>query len=155
MRKDTLIALITAGLLVAVGAIYLISAYQEPIQAAEESAASEGGGSTYTGMDMGTLVQTMFFAIAGLANLGISAWIILSRRKMAKAPYVIAAAGSAFLIVLYIASRTINLPIVGIQSDIGPVDILSKVMQGIGVGLSAYALSMSRKLNEEIKNRIS
>jgi hypothetical protein len=28
------------------------------------------------------------------------------------------------------------------------------VMQGIIVGLSAYAVSISRKLNEEIKNRM-
>jgi hypothetical protein len=155
MRKDTLIDLITAGLLVAVGAIYLISAYEEPIQAAEEeTAAPEGGVSTNTGMDMGTLVQTTFFAIAGLVNIGVAAWIIVSRRRMAKTSYMIAAVGSTFLIVLYIASRTINLPIVGIQDDIGMVDIVSKVMQGIIVGLSAYAVSISRKLNEEIKNRM-
>jgi hypothetical protein len=80
--------------------------------------------------------------------------IIISRRKMARSPYLIAAAGSAFLIVLYIASRTINLPIVGIQDDIGTVDIVSKVMQGIIVGLSVYAISISTKLNEEIKNRM-
>jgi hypothetical protein len=156
MQKNALIALITAGLLVAVGAIYLISAYEEPIQAAaeERSAASQGSGSTNAGIDMGTLVQTIFFAIAGLVNIGVAAWIIVSRRRMAKTSYMIAAVGSTFLIVLYIASRTINLPIVGIQDDIGMVDIVSKVMQGIIVGLSAYAVSISRKLNEEIKNRM-
>jgi hypothetical protein len=159
MQKNTMVAFIVAGLLVAVGAIYLISAYEEPIEvAAEESAAmaSEGSGSTDAGMDMGTLVQTTFFAIAGLANLGVAAWmiIIVSRRKITRIPYAVAAAGSAFLIVLYVASRTINIPIIGIQEDIGTVDIISKVMQGIIVGLSVYLLSTSQELNEQIRNRL-
>ena len=153
MYKNTnIVALTVAGLLVAVGAIYLISAYEEPIEAQEESAAE--GGSTDEGMDTGTLVQTIFFGVAGSANLGVATWIIVSRKKMVRTPYVITAAGCAFLIVLYIASRTINLPLVGIQEDIGTIDILSKVLQGIAVGLSVYIVSISRKLNEEIKNRI-
>lgn len=75
-------------------------------------------------------------------------------KKNGKSLFTIAAAGSALLIALYIASRTMSLPIVGIQDDIGTVDIVSKMMQGIIVGLSAYAISISRKINEEIKNRI-
>ncbi len=159
MQKNTIIAFVVAGLLVAIGAIYLISAYEEPIEAAVENAAAVGGGSggsADVAMDTGTLVQTTFFAIAGLANLGVAAWIIIivSKRKTTRMPYTVAAAGSAFLIVLYIASRTTNLPIVGIQEDIGTVDIVSKVLQGIVVGLSAYAISMSQRLNEQIKNRL-
>jgi hypothetical protein len=154
MHNNTkLIALAVAGLLAAVGAIYLISAYEEPIEAQEESAAE--GGSPDAGMDTGTLVQTIFFGVAGSANLGVAAWIIVSRKRMVRTPYIITAAGCAFLIVLYIASRTINLPIVGIQEDIGTIDILSKVLQGIAVGLSAYMVSISRKLNEQIKNRVA
>jgi hypothetical protein len=155
MHNNTkLIALAVAGLLAAVGAIYLISAYEEPIEAQEESA-DEGGSTADAGMDTGTLVQTIFFGVAGSANIGVAAWIIVSRKRMVRTPYVITAAGCAFLIVLYIASRTVNLPIVGIQEDIGTIDILSKVLQSIAAGLSAYMVSISRKLNEQIKNRVA
>jgi hypothetical protein len=67
--------------------------------------------------------------------------------------YIVAAAGSAFLILFYIVSRTVNLPIVGIQTDIGSIDIITKVLQGIVVGLSVYLISITRKIPEEIKTR--
>ena len=67
-------------MLVATWAIYLVSAYEEPIDAAKKSNA-EAGGSTGA-MGMGTLVQTaLFFAIAGLASTSVAAWIIITPRK--------------------------------------------------------------------------
>ncbi len=53
--------------------------------------------------------------------------------KNGKSLFTIAAAGSALLIVLYIASQTMSLPIVGIQDDIGTIDIVSKMMEVITV----------------------
>ena len=47
-----------------------------------------------------------------------------------KVPYVVAIIGSAALIVFYIATRTINLPNIGLQSDVGSTDIACKVLQG-------------------------
>jgi hypothetical protein len=40
--------------------------------------------------------------------------------------------GSIALIALYIASRNVNLPVVGQQEDIGVTDLASKVLQ-VGV----------------------
>jgi hypothetical protein len=153
MNKRTMLALGIAGLLAAIGIIYLISAYQEPIQAAEEQQQESGGSNSSSGMDLATEMQTAFFTVSGLASLGVAAWILLTRKHTTKTPYIVAAAGSAFLIVFYIASRTVSLPIVGIQSDVGSVEILCKVLQAIVVALSVYAISVTTRLRSEIKAR--
>jgi|SRR5919112_4180700 hypothetical protein len=165
MEKSTVLPLIVAGLLITIGAIYLYSAYREPIEATEESvseeigeeqgSSSEDGASIATsinsnsGLDIGTELQTAFFAVAGVASLGVAAWILITRKKITKPPYIVAAAGSAFLIGFYIISRTVELPIVGIQSDIGDLDIVCKVLQAAVIGLSVYAISVSRRKEKE------
>jgi hypothetical protein len=166
MENRTVLPLTIAGLMIIIGTIYLVSAYREPIEAAEEAASTEeevggsadsgGNGGTSTtdnngGLDLGTELQTAFFAIAGLGNLGVAAWILVSRKKIIKPPYVAATAGSAFMIVFYIISRTVALPIVGIQSDIGNIDIICKVLQAAVVGLSVYVISVTRSMGKEIR----
>jgi hypothetical protein len=148
-----MLALGIAGLLTAIGIIYLVSAYQEPIEAAAEEQQENGGTSSTGGMDLATEMQTAFFAVSGLASLGVAAWILLTRKHTIKTPYIVAAAGSAFLIAFYIASRTVSLPIVGIQDDVGSVDILCKVLQAVVVALSIYAISVTTRLRSEIKAR--
>jgi hypothetical protein len=152
-------ALVLAGLLAATGAIYLISAYEEPIEAAEEAQGSEEGQQQQPAgaLDMGTQVQTAFFAIAGLSNIGVAVWVVIASRKgmTNRLPYLVAAAGSAILIGLYIASRTVSLPIVGLQEDVGMIDIVSKVLQGAIVAIALYTLSVSRKLAGALKNKLA
>ncbi len=175
MEKSTVLPLIVAGLLITIGAIYLYSAYREPIEAAEESVSEEeeeqGSGSSSSssdygasiatsinsnsGLDIGTELQTAFFAVAGVASLGVAAWILITRKKIIKPPYIVVAAGSASLIVFYIISRTVELPIVGIQSDIGDLDIVSKALQTAVIGLSIYAISVSRRKEKEEKVKSS
>ena len=167
MQKSAVLPLIVGGLLISIAAIYLYSAYREPIEAAEESSAEQGSeqesGSSSSddganlattsningGLDIGTELQTAFFAVAGVANLGVAAWILIRRNKITKAPYIVAAAGSAFLIVFYLVSRTIALPIVGVQSDIGSTDIICKVLQAAVIGVSVYAISVSGKREKQ------
>ena len=169
MEKRTVLPLTVAGLMIIIGAIYLVSAYREPIEAAEEESSTEeeaegvggsadSGGDVITsstnsngGLDLGTELQTAFFAIAGLGNLGVAAWILVSRKKIIKPPYIVAAAGSAFLIVFYIISRSVVLPIVGIQSDVGNLDIICKALQVAVVGLSIYVISVTRTMGKEIR----
>lgn len=155
MQNQTLIiiALVLAGLLIATGAIYFFSAYEEQLEAAEESG-SEGESSA--SLDTGTLVQTAFFATAGAASIGVAGWIVAARKNPARHafPYMAAAAGSATLIGLYIASRTVTLPIVGSQDDVGTVDILSNILQGAIATIAASAFSISRRLAGELENRM-
>ena len=146
-------ALVLAALLAVTGAIYLISAYEEPIEAANETAAE---GQPPGPLDLGTQVQTLFFAIAGLANLGVAGWIIVCRKNLTtRMPFLIAAIGSAALIGLYILSRTTSLPIVGIQDDVGTMDIVSKGLQTSAVGIALYMLSMSPRVSGDLKNKIA
>lgn len=161
-NRTAVMALVIAGLLAATGAIYLLSAYEEPIEAAEEAESDAEGQQQQQqqpagALDMGTQVQTAFFAIAGLSNIGVAVWLIIASRKSMtnRLPYLVAAAGSAILIGLYIASRTVRLPIVGLQEDVGTIDIVSKVLQGAIIALALYALSVSRKLAGALRNKLT
>ncbi len=55
---------------------------------------------------------------------------MLENKYYSKIPYIIAIIGSIALIAFYISTRTMNIPSIGVQDDIGTTDILSKVMQG-------------------------
>jgi hypothetical protein len=81
----------------------------------------------------------MLFATAAITYLPLGIWMFKNKLH-SRAPYVIASLISIALIGLYIASRTINLPVVGIQDDVGLIDILSKVAQGSVVVVSLLLL---------------
>ncbi len=68
------------------------------------------------------------------------------RYNINKLPYVLALGGSVFLTALYIASRTVEIPTIGLQTDVGTLDMISKVLQGGVVVLSAYVMLGIRKL---------
>lgn len=121
--------LIVSFLMVTSGIIYLVSSY------------TESAGSN----DVGSQVQTMFFATAGIVCIPLALWM-LKNRLHSRAPYVISILVSVFLIILYIASRTVNLPVVGIQNDIGTIDILTKVIQ---VGIVSISTILLRDLKKE------
>jgi hypothetical protein len=179
MQKSTL-AYVLAALMLSTAVIYFVAAAQESSEAGEsqdseqeaatsssgdavneqssvnsaakeeedskESSEAEGGGDAAA-----TQVQIAFFTIAGVAYAGVGAWIIKNKGKT-NTPYLIAIGGSIAIIGLYVASRTINLPIVGLQEDIGAIDILSKVVQVAIIGLSAYMININRVIRP-IPNR--
>lgn len=109
------------------------------------------------------LVETVFFMIVGAAYVGVGGWMLLGLSKDRDAeqevhrrgtnhhsisttlPYLVAIVGSAALIVLYVVSRTVALPIVGLQDDVGMVDILSKILQAAIIGVGGYLLLEMRK----------
>jgi hypothetical protein len=49
------------------------------------------------------------------------------------------------LIATYAASRTIGVPIVGVEYYIGKLDMVSKVLEVIMIGISVYLISAARK----------
>jgi hypothetical protein len=53
---------------------------------------------------------------------------------------------SVILIGTYIASRTIDVPIVGVEYDVGKLDMISKVLQVIIIGLAIYLAIGIRKI---------
>ncbi|MGB9125648.1 MAG: hypothetical protein WA833_08195 [Nitrosotalea sp.] len=94
--------------------------------------------------DLPSQIQTMLFATAAIVYLPLGIWMIKNNLH-SRAPYVIASLVSIALIGLYIVSRTVSLPIVGIQNDVGIVDILAKVTQGSIVMISLVLLQNWKK----------
>jgi len=130
MKKSTQqFIIITTILVLANSGIYFVTAYSQM---------KESG-------DIGSQIQTMLFTTAAITYLPLGIWMVKNKLHT-RAPYVIASLISIALIGLYIASRTITLPVVGIQDDVGLIDILSKVTQG---AIIVVSLLLLRNWNKE------
>jgi uncharacterized membrane protein YiaA len=121
--------LIVSSLMSVCGIIYFVTSYTQSLE----------------GNDPGSQIQTMFFATAGIVYIPLGIWM-LRNRLHSRGPYVISILVSIFLVVLYVASRTINLPVVGIQEDIGTVDIITKIIQ---IGIIAISVRLVQELKKE------
>lgn len=89
-------------------------------------------------------VEMALFIGAGIVYLGLFVWILKTKIR-SKIPYTVVAAVSVILIATYAASRTIGVPIVGVEYYIGKLDMVSKVLQVIMIGISVYLISTIRK----------
>lgn len=89
--------------------------------------------------DVPSQIQTMLFTTAAIVYLPLGIWMIKNNLH-SRAPYVIASLVSLALIGLYAVSRTVSLPLVGIQEDVGIVDILAKITQGSIIVISLLLL---------------
>lgn len=130
MKKSTQQFILIATILVlANSGIYFVTAYSQM----KES------------NDVGSQVQTMLFTTAAITYLPLGIWMVKNKLH-SRAPYVIASLVSLALIGLYIVSRTTALPVVGIQDDVGLIDILSKITQG---SIIVVSLLLLRNWNKE------
>lgn len=128
-----------AFLMIATGSLYLYVATQEIAEANDVFVEQE--------MDEtieGALIEAVFFATVGGAYIPVGLWAI-SGRHSSKTPYMLAIIGSGALIVLYILSRTVNMPLVGQQDDVGFIDVGSKVLQGAIIAASVYIIAAIKK----------
>jgi hypothetical protein len=167
-KSSSKVAYVLAALMLSTAIIYFVAAVEESAESAEgevseqttstvkdrdfdndeapSAATSTGAGQDETGGDsLATQVQTAFFAIVGLGYTSIGIWMLKDKGRT-NAPYIIAIVGSISIIGLYVASRTIDLPIVGLQDDVGTIDILSKVLQVGIVVLAAYIVNSKKTL---------
>jgi hypothetical protein len=135
-----LLATILAGLMVATAIIYLLAASEELPEASEETAAA---------------MESVLFLGAATGYAIVAFWILKSKRSDSKNPYIVSIAGSAILIGLYITSRNMALPVVGLQDDIGMIDMLSKVFQMAIIGISISLLLTSRRIKVASNSRLS
>ena len=146
-NKSTHIAAIAlAVIMVATGIVYLSVASDEykdysqeasaqtSAESAEVESAESEGSAIY-----GPREETIFFGIIGATYIPIGLWM-LKRKEQTKAPYLIAIIGSAALLVFYIATRSTNLPIIGLQTDVGVPDVTAKILQGIIVAIAGFML---------------
>ena len=113
VNSTNLLVFIVGGLMLITGGIYFYESYSESSEFNTELAAQS---------------ETMFFATAGILYVPFGIWMMKSKLT-SRAPYIISIIGSVALIVLYIASRNVNLPIVGQQEDVGVTDLASKILQ--------------------------
>jgi len=120
--------LIATVLVLANSGIYFVTAYSQ-MQESSDSASQ---------------IQTMLFTTAAISYLPIGVWMIKNKLH-SRAPYVIASLISVALIGLYVISRTVSLPVVGIQEDVGTIDILCKISQG---GIIVVSLLLLRNWNK-------
>jgi len=130
-----------AFLMLATGALYLFVSTQEIADASQEFADNAGKQQEF---DSGAFIETAFFAAVGAAYIPIGLWATITRHT-SKVPYILAIGGSVALICLYILSRNADIPFVGQQDDVGFIDILSKVLQGGIIAVSAYIIMSIRR----------
>ena len=150
MEKNSthIAAIALAAIMIATGAVYLDVAsdeYKEFSHDAnaetlresgerEENEALENESAAY-----GPREEAIFFGIIGATYIPLGVWM-LRKKEQTKTPYVIALVGSAALLVFYIATRTADLPVIGLQTDIGIQDMTAKILQGIVVALAGFML---------------
>ena len=84
------------------------------------------------------------FIGAGIVYLGLLVWILKTKLR-SKIPYFVVAAISTVLIAMYVASRTIGVPLVGVEYYVGRLDIVNKAIQVIIIGISVYLIFGIRK----------
>jgi hypothetical protein len=90
-------------------------------------------------------VEITLFIGSGVTYIGLFAWI-LGAKLRSKTHYVVVAGVSVVLVATYIASRTVGVPIVGVEYYVGKLDMVSKALQVIIIGLSIYLTFRIRKI---------
>jgi low temperature requirement protein LtrA len=136
-HPKTTIVYITAALMLLTGAIYFYVASQDYADISQSAHLSTGAKNAQD--IMATTNEMIFFIIIGLGYIAVGIYTLENTYRN-KIPYMMAIVGSSALILFYILTRTINIPSIGIQDDIGVTDVLTKVMQAAIVALSVYIL---------------
>jgi hypothetical protein len=96
-------------------------------------------------------VEIALFAGSGIVYLGLFAWVLKAGGRK-RLPYIASIAVSVALIITYIASRTVGVPIVGVEYYVGRLDVVSKALQVIVIGISGFALfNMKKQLAKGVK----
>jgi hypothetical protein len=149
-KKQNMVVYIIVSLLIGSSIIYLQMGLRDALRMSNHSSQSSfrhQGNIQNSGQIRIPGGQMAFFIIAGLAHIPVAIWILKNKRRSNnKVPYIIAIAGSAGLIILYVLSRTLNLPLIGFDEHVGSVDILSKIFQvGIIIGSTILLLSQGKQ----------
>ncbi len=143
-NKSAILVYVVAALMICTGALYFIVASQDYSELSQSSAGSSSNNtdSKDEGDTMATVNEIIFFTVVGIAYSAAGIWMI-ENKYYSKVPYIVAAIGSIVLIAFYISTRTINIPSIGIQDDVGTIDIISKVLQAAIASISIYIVKSS------------
>ena len=149
--KTTRIAIFAlVALMLSASTVYFVAAYEETN---EEDSNEENQTETLTDNDEISaenvqeteLPEAAFFSLVGLAYIPVTGWM-LHKKHGSRKPYVIALVGSLAMIVFYVLTRTIDLPIIGLQTDVGVIDTTAKILQIAAVGFSGFLIYKIEKL---------
>jgi hypothetical protein len=140
---STIVYIVTA-LMLSTAVIYFVVAFQSYSELSKITSQSSIDKDTL-GEIMGITNELIFFTIVGIAYILVGFWMI-KRKYHSKIPYIVAITGSAALIIFYVATRTVNLPTIGLETDIGTIDTVSKILQGAIIVGSLLALRLSKRL---------
>ena len=138
------IVYIVVALMLSTAAIYFVVASQSYSELSKITSQSSIDKDALSEI-MGIANELIFFTIVGIAYILVGFWMIKSKYH-SKIPYIVAITGSAALIVFYIATRTVSLPTIGLESDIGIIDTVSKILQGAIIVGSLFVLRLSKRL---------
>jgi hypothetical protein len=126
-----------AGILVIIAIVYCMvanSEYEDSVEMSEMGIIGEANEKQF---------ETSFFISAAIVNFVLAGLVIKSNRSVI--PYYASAGVSAILIAVYVASRTVGVPVVGIEYYIGRLDLISKILQAVAIVLSGIAILSIRK----------
>jgi hypothetical protein len=138
-NKSAILVYIVAALMISTGAIYFIVASQDYSELSQSvSTLANSSNNTNENKEAVDTIAT----VTGIAYIAAGIWM-MENKYYSKIPYVIAAIGSIALIAFYISTRTTNIPSIGIQGDVGTIDIISKVLQAAIAGISIYIVRTS------------
>jgi len=140
----SIIVYIVTALMLSTAVIYFAVASQSYSELSKITSQSSVSKDALTEI-MGIRNELIFFTIVGIAYILVGFWM-LKHKYHSKVPYIVAIAGSAALIVFYIATRTVSLPIIGLQTDIGTIDTVSKVLQGAIIVGSLFVLRLPKRI---------
>jgi hypothetical protein len=133
MNLQHIIVYILAAVTLSTAVIYFILAYNEYSSLIEFAAEGLDG-------EISELqIEIALFAGSGIIYLGLLGWILVKKLKSIL-PYPILIIISMILIITYAASRTVGVPIIGVEFYIGKYDMITKVLQGIIVAIAGYLI---------------
>src|ERR1041385_153646 len=124
-NKSAILIYVVAALVISTAAIYFIAASQDYSDLTTTSSSKNDTESKDASDTIASVNEMIFFIVAGIAYIAAGIWMV-ENKYYSKVPYVISAMGSVALIAFYISTRTINIPSIGIQDDVGTMKIISK-----------------------------
>lgn len=139
MRIQNIVVYLLAILLFSNAIMYLIVAFQEYGDLVEFQQIGIEGETQEKHLEISVFVG------ASLIYLGLVVWVLKSRLKN-KNPYMVSAVFSIIMICIYIVSRTIGVPVVGVEYYIGRIDIVSKILQAAIIGIAGYLIFAIRSM---------
>jgi hypothetical protein len=84
-------------------------------------------------------IEMTLFLSTGVGYMLTVIWM-LKKKLSSVLPYIVLMVGSIVMIGIYIASRTVGVPPIGIEYYIGKMDITTKILQVLISALSVYLI---------------